>query len=173
MLWEPTKDPDRYVRLTVKEIDCLTFEAQVENASMIFLGNETLMPKPVFEFTPKGGRRLNLVQSKAIQFVPSALVERRVLLEGRMAIMRKSDYQLDAIPWEPIVEWFRSVSQSFKDTIGHKGAILIQNTTLGTVKEWHQVMVSQDAVNWRRTGGLLKQFPRGEVEFDVKLSRPG
>ena len=169
-MWEPTKNPNNFLTLTPKELERVTFEAQTEYACMIFFGQKAREARPIFDFTPRGQRSLNFLQSKAIQFVPSLIVEGRVLLEGRMAIMRKSDYQLHGIPCEPIFGWFHSVAASFKAAVADRAVLLIQQKKgSGTIKEWRQVVVSKHAAKWRRNGRLLKQFPRGEVEFDIKL----
>jgi len=117
----------------------------------------------------QSGDKINFVNSQAIQFVASLMVEGRVLLEGRIAIMRPSDYKQHNINPANLMRWYRKMRESLSSIMAHD-FVVIQRTTLGTLKEWRGVGITPGAVALRFKGVLLKQFAEGAVEFDIKQS---
>jgi len=160
------------VRVEPQDVVNLNFETKTEFEWALFLGLKTLTKAPVFRPTPQGST-LDFVKSLAIQYVPSLVCAPDILIEGQLAVMRKFEYELAKLPWQHLFQWFRELTRSFRRTLGFKGAVLVQHTTLGTVKEWRGVLLSKGAVEWRLNGRRLKQFPRGEVEFDLRLMNAG
>ncbi len=135
--------------------------------AMLFLGRKDLTALPTWRENERGHRDIDFVRSQAIQVVPSRVV-RDVLLEGRIAIMRATYYEDAGISVRPVRKWFHEVGRSLEQ-LRLPGAMLLQRTTTGRIKEWQSVIISRGAADWRQSGGSLKQFVDGGVEFDVRI----
>lgn len=164
MAWYPGKD-DPYYLIRDKDISSLSYQAEFEDSVMFFVGRRELSDI-VWEDT-KRGKRIHFIKSQAIQIVPSLIVQERILLEGRMAVMRPSEYTLQGIDPKPILRWYKQVRKSLTSIMSRE-YIIIQRTTTGKIKEWLEVGVTPAAVAWYHRGHLLKQFPQGAVEFDIR-----
>lgn len=112
----------------------------------------------------------NFTRLQAIRITASRIVADRILLDGQIAIMRPIYYVEASIDPKPVQKWYQQVKRSFK-AIMTKDFIVTQRTTLGTVKEWKEIGITPGGVEWRLSGKLLKQFPKGPVEFDVMKKR--
>lgn len=116
----------------------------------------------------KGGERndIDFVRSQAIQFVTSFIAEENILIQGRLGIMRLPEYKPQGIDPAPISRWYRQIRKSLSSIMTHD-VIVVQRITNGSLKEWRDIGITPGAVAWRRRGGLLKQFAKGSVEFDI------
>ncbi len=159
----------RYFPDGLCDVENLQFGGENEDELMLFLGRRDLAETPAWRATPRGDQ-IDFKKSRAIQFVPSLTICNHILLEGRIAILRPSEYQTDEIPSKPLLQWFRQVARSLY-SLKAPGTILTQRTADGSQKEWQNVIVSSGAVAWRCAGGCLKQFPKGMVEFDLQTGR--
>lgn len=132
----------------------------------VFLGRKDLGPGPQWRIA---GRRkeLDFTASQAIQFVPS-MVERDVLVEGRLAIMHRSDYERDGIAFEPLRNWFREIGGSLKTGLKTQQMRLITySATEAPAPSARKVLVSPGAIVWRRSGKRLQQVAGSLIEFDI------
>jgi hypothetical protein len=167
--WEPSR-PVQHEVLTPQSVRLLDFEAKHGDDWMLFLGRKDMAPESVWLDTAVG-RQIDFVKSMAIQFVPSLAYHDKVLLEGRISIMRVENYQQEGIDCAPLLNWFNALCRSFQRAVAKRDAVVTQRTTEGTIKEWRKVLVSERAVEWRHSGRKVKQFPKGEVEFDIRISK--
>jgi len=135
---------------------------------MLFFGNQELATLPVWQNLSQG-QVLDFGRSFAIQFVPSLTVAPDILLDGRLGILSPSQYDSDQKTYRALVSWFKNVGRLLASSLNSNGTVLVQYTTQGFLKEWKDVLVSRGAVEWRRQGNRLKQFPCGEVDFDVRM----
>lgn len=168
VLWTAVDGP-RYVELDVQMVDELSFSAESEDEMTFFLGRKSLVASPIWNTVGAGRRELDFLKSSAVQYVPALVVHEKILLEGRMAILPSSAYEDAGVDPKPIAAWFKKVRDSFASMLREPRATLVQSTTSGAMKSWNQVLVSPGAVAAKTSGKLLKQFPEGEVEFDVRL----
>lgn len=164
--WQP--QPSRYQVLSPQSIRRLSFQAEHEDHWMLFLGRKDMVQEPMWRET-RHGREIDFIKSLAVQFVPSLDYHNQVLLEGRISIMRVEEYQREGLDSRALLQWFKEICRSFKRTIAKRDAVLTQGTIGGRTKEWRKVLVSEEATSWRLSGRKLKQFLKGEIEFDVRL----
>jgi hypothetical protein len=150
-----------------KDVLSLSFAKGQHHIVALYLGRHDLSP-PIWQQRPNGD--IDFVHSRAIQCVPCLMDEETILLEGRIGILRPSEYTLQGIDPGPLTRWYRKVRRSLA-AIMMPDAVLIHHTTLGTVKECRGAGLTPGAVAWRQRGCLLKQFAEGPVEFDVRVSQ--
>jgi hypothetical protein len=132
----------------------------------IFLGRKDLGPGPQWRIAGQR-KELHFTASQAIQLVPS-LAHENVLIEGRLAIMRRSEYQRDGIAFEPLASWFRVVSRSLKAALNARETRLITySSTEPPAPSRRKVLVSRGAIDWRKSGKRLQQTPGSLIEFDI------
>lgn len=166
LAWNSAEDGYRYDTIRYEEdLHRLSFESEHEDSLMFFIGR-TDFSQIAWEDKPHG-KELDFIKSQALQFVPSTVVSGYILLEGRLTIMRPSEYNLHGIDPKPLSRWYKQIRKSLT-SIMTKDYIVVQRTTTGEIKEWHEIGVTYGAVTWRLGGHLLKQFPGGAVEFDVR-----
>jgi hypothetical protein len=134
----------------------------------LFIGLRSIVPAPVWRESANGVRDLDFIESRAIKYEPSRVFCERILLEGQFAIMRDIYYLERNIDSKPLYAWFLALVNSLKH-LRAKGVTVVQSTTAGSTKEWPQIVVTDGAERWWRGGSALKQFPHGEVEFNLKL----
>jgi len=147
-----------------RDVKAISFMVENEDDVILFIGRSDL--SPIVLENKAHSTSLDFIRSQAIQFVPSTIAKEVILLEGRLAIMRPSEYKLHGIDPKPLSQWYRHIQKSLA-SIMTRDNIVVQRTSTGKLKEWREIGITQGAVSWRRNGRLLKQFPRGEVEFDV------
>ena len=147
---------------------CLQFDAKNERDLLLYIGHKEIVPSPVWRTTLRGQQDIDFKKSCAIQLIPSLVVNNEILLEGRLAILRKAEYEEEKINPRPLFHWFRKVVSTL-DSLRFPGAVLAQQTTKGTIKQWKEVLVTPGAVQWWQKGYKLKQFPRGEVAFSIQI----
>jgi hypothetical protein len=150
---------------SANDIKDLSFEAKNPDDLIIYIGRSDLAH--VLWSSAPSVDKIDFISSQAIQFVASITVEGRILLEGRIAIMRPSDYKLCNIDPTNLSRSYRKIRKSLSSIMA-PDFVVVQRTTSGVLKEWHGVGVTPGAVSWCRKGILLKQFPEGAVEFDIK-----
>ena len=162
--WKPGHGDQYYCIHKEAELKSHFLPITPKGTLMFFIGR-TGLSKPVWRDSPRG-KELDFIRSQAIEFSPSLIVRESILLEGRLAIMRPSEYSLHGIDPNPLSRWYRPIRKSLT-SIMTKDYIVVQRTTTGEIKEWHEIGVTHGAVTWRLGGHLLKQFPQGAVEFDI------
>lgn len=142
----------------------LTFQGR--GHAQVFLGRNDLGPGPQWRIA---GRRneLDFVVSQAVQLIPS-VTQGDVLVEGRMAIMRRSDYERNGITFEPLRNWFREVGASLRKSLKTREMRLItRSATEAPATSARKVSVSPGAIAWRRGGKRLQQVAGSLIEFDI------
>jgi hypothetical protein len=134
-----------------------------DDSVQLFLGDPTMCPVP--QWRVAGDRReLDFVQSYAMQLVPSLVApDDTTLLQGRLAIMRSTDYD-DGKRYTELNKLFRRLKADLKRN-SDAGHVVVQSLPDGGRKRWTTMLVSQ-AVATSTT--KLKQFSRGEVEFGIE-----
>lgn len=139
------------------------FQGAKEDSVQLFLGAKSLCPEP--QWRVAGDRReMDFTRSYAVQLVPSILsIDGGMLLQGRLAIMRASDYDDKKRSAELRTLFGRLVSELKRDS--DAGSVVVQPLPNGERKRWGDMLVSH-AVSGSRL--KLKQFSRGEVEFRVE-----
>jgi hypothetical protein len=150
------------------DLKSLSFDAKHVDNLIIYLGRYDLA-RPVWQRV-QNENRIDFINSQSIQFVPSLPVGKDILLEGRVGIMRPSEYKVHGIDPAKISQWYRKTRESLS-SIMLDSVVIIQKTTTGKVKEWPAIRISPGAVARHRKGGLLKQFPDGAVQFEIKEKR--
>jgi hypothetical protein len=164
--WHPAEGGKGYEPIkTADDLKKLSFNTKYEGGLKFFLGR-TDLTNIVWRETLGGKKEIDFIKSQAIEFWPSLIVMDNILLEGRLAIMPPSEYTLQGIDPKPILRWYKEVRKSLTSMMS-KEYIVVQRTTNGKLKEWREIGLTPGAISWRLSGRLLKQFPRGEVEFDV------
>jgi len=164
MAWYPGINDLYYFVRDNKDVLSLSYQTEYEDSLILFIGRRDL--SDIIWEDNKRGKRIHFIKSQAIQLVPSLIVQECILLEGRMAVMRPSEYSLHGIDPKPILQWYKQVRKSLA-SIMSKEYIVVQRTASGKLKEWREIGLTPGAISWRLSGRLLKQFPRGEVEFDI------
>lgn len=139
------------------------FEAAPEDSIQVFLGKPSLCPDPRWRFV--GDRReLDFAQSYAVQVVPSILsADGKILLQGRLAIMRATDYD-DGARAAELAKLFRKLKAELRRD-SEAGRVVVQPLPGGELKRWRDMLVGRTV---SESGLRLKQFLRGEVEFRVE-----
>jgi hypothetical protein len=164
LLWTPS-DGARYFPIGITELKKISFEAEHEDDLMLFLGCRGLTIEPVWLETPRGVR-LDFIRSQALQLVPSLVVENTILLEGRLSVMRRGEYERVGVNPTKLIKWYRKIRKSLVSLMS-SNHILVQKTSDGKIKLWTDVGISPGAVLWYHEGHSLKQFPQSPVEFDI------
>ncbi|MBM3240375.1 hypothetical protein FJZ31_29180 [Candidatus Poribacteria bacterium] len=164
LLWKPS-DGYRYFPIGITELEKISFEAEHEDDLMLFLGCHGLTIEPVWLETPRGVR-LDFIRSQALQLVPSLVAENTILLDGRLSVMRRGEYERAGVNPTKLFQWYRKIRQSFVALMS-SNHILVQKTNDGKIKRWTDVGISPGAVLWYHEGHSLKQFPQSPVEFDI------
>jgi hypothetical protein len=138
------------------------FEAAEDDSIQLFLGKPSICPAPQWRVV--GDRReLDFKQSYAVQLVPSILApDRKTLLQGRLAILRAPDYDDKARAAE-LASLFRRLESDLKRE-SDSGRVVVQPLSNGEKKRWSRMLIGRSIPD---TGLKLKQFSRGEVEFQV------
>jgi len=132
----------------------------------IFVGRRDLGPGAQWRIAGQR-RELDFTASQAIQLVPS-LSHEDVLIEGRLAIMRRSEYQRAGIAFEPLAMWFGEVGRSLKAALNARDTHLITySSTEPPAPSRRKVLVSPGAIEWRKSGKRLQQIPGSLIEFDI------
>lgn len=139
------------------------FEGVPEDSIQVFLGTPSLCPDPRWRIV--GDRReLDFAQSYAVQLVPSILSsDGKTLLQGRLAIMRATDYD-DGARAAELAKVFRKLKAELRRD-SEAGRIVVQPLPGGDLKRWKDMLVGRTV---SESGLRLKQFLRGEVEFRVE-----
>ena len=135
----------------------------------LFFGRRDVAPSPIWRTTEAGIRKLSLIASQAIQYVPSMIIGEQILLEGQMAIVRPVQYEEVGIDPKPIQKWFRQVTKSFID-LTMPGGVVLRDPETGATRNYPDIRASSGAAEWWRAGHLLKQFPKGAYEFDIRCT---
>jgi hypothetical protein len=136
----------------------------------LFLGNRDLVPNPVWRVTGGGHQEIDAINTQSIQYVPSRLAD-HILLLGQIAIMSEPYYREAGIDPSGVQAWFRDVAKSFRKQKYPRSRVVLAWTENGVRKERKQpgIIVTPGAVEWRRSGGRLKQFVEGAYEFDIRF----
>lgn len=132
----------------------------------LFFGRRDLVPAPMWRTPENGDRDIDFIRSQAIQYSPSIVVGEHVLLEGQMGIMRRSHYEKSGIDPNPVNAWFNEVASSFA-RLGTGIPVTLRDTKSGQERVYKDIIVSFGALEWQRSGHLLKQFLNGAYEFHV------
>ncbi|MGB5102435.1 MAG: hypothetical protein WBO04_03835 [Steroidobacteraceae bacterium] len=134
-----------------------------EDSVQLFLGTASLSPAPQWRVTADR-RELDFQRSYAVQLVPSMLsTDGRMLLQGRLAIMRPTDYE-DQKRAAELAKLFRRLTAELKRD-SDAGRVIVQPLPTGERKRWGDVLVGRQI---SESNLKLKQFSRGEVEFQVE-----
>lgn len=138
------------------------------HALRIFIGRSDLSAAPVWRNTSVG-KEIDFIRSRAIQIVPSATID-EMMLEGRIDIMRASEYQRIGVDPLPLMQWFRLMQRSLEKMLQFDGAYLVgRKGHRSGFPSRRRALVSRDAAAWRHSGHDLKQVPESTIEFDVVL----
>ncbi len=121
--------------------------------------------EPVFEHR-FGRNELNFARSQCVQFSPSKLVNREVLLQGDMGISPRWAYDEAGISDERVRSLYKRLMHELKGLMSRQ-YLVTQLTTNGDLKEWRDMYVTPAAREFWSEGGLLKQFIAGPVTFGV------
>jgi hypothetical protein len=133
----------------------------------LFFGPGDLVSSPIWRTSERGDRDIDFARSKAVLFDPSFVVRKQILLEGTMAIMRRVYYEEAGIDPKPLQRWFRQIANSFTK-LKTAGTVVLRDPADGTEKAYPDIIATPGAVEWQRTGHLLKQFVNGAYEFEVR-----
>lgn len=136
----------------------------------LFLGRRSIVPLPIWRTLENGDRDIDNARSQAIQFDPATIIGDHILLSGQMAIMREIYYQEAGIDSKPLKTWFRQVARSLRK-LNAAGTVIIRDPERGEEKVYPDIVATSGAIQWQRSGHLLKQFVRGAYEFYVPLSK--
>ncbi len=134
-----------------------------DDSVQLFLGDPRLCPEPHWRVA--GDRReLDLRRTYAVQLVPSLLAkDGRTLLQGRLAIMRESDYGDDS-RYAALGALFRRLRSDLKRR-SDSSHVVVQPLSGGGQKRWNDIQVGAAVPG---SAKVLKQFSGGEVEFRVE-----
>lgn len=139
------------------------FRSAQDKPIQLFLGEPSLCQSPVWR-TVGDRREVDFPRSYAVQLVPSLVVnEGTTLLQGRIAILRMSDYE-DERRAAALAELYRRLRTALKRESDARN-VVVQPMTDGTRKRWKDVLVGSGVSD---SGLKLKQFSAGTVEFDVE-----
>ena len=145
------------------EICAETFEGKTEDECHIFLSAPSISNGPVWQHI-NGKQVIDFQSSYAVQLVPSVVApDRRVLLQGRIAILRPEQYD-DSLHAEKLVQLFRRLRSSLKQNSDDTRCI-VQSLSNGKLKKWTSVLVGKGT---ELANMELKQFAKGEVTFKVE-----
>ena len=162
LAWSHSK---KYFEITnTADLRELAFESEADNNIVIFIGRRDI--SNIVWRNTKSGKRIDFIKSQAVQFVPSLTVRKNIVLEGRIGIMRDSEYNENDIDPTPVKKWFRTLNASLRSIMAKDYAV-IQHASTGEIRKLRNTGVTQKAVEWRQKGKMLRQFPDGEVIFDV------
>jgi hypothetical protein len=137
---------------------------------MLFFGRKDLVSAPQWTTDANGERELDFTRSRAILFEPSRVVADNVLLTGRMSIMRPSQYKEAGIDPKPIQRWMRQVVQSFVRLQPTGVRVLTVDAETSRTGD-SGFVATPSAIEWQKSGHLLKQFLRGAGEYRVSVPR--
>ena len=143
-------------------------KSDATGGTQVFLGRKDLVPVPIWRTEDNGGRDIDFIRSQAIQYSPSVVVREHILLQGQMAIMRRSYYNDAGVDPKPLHQWFRQLANSFSE-LKTAGTVVLRDPAHGTEKAYPDIIATAQAAEWQRTGHLLKQFVDGAYEFIVRL----
>jgi len=131
-----------------------------------FVGNRQLSERPRMLLRDDGKEQIDFVNSLCVQVIPPFVVG-DVLLEGNVKALPPRKY-VDIPLKREFVSWKRRLFRWFEQKICEKSAVVTQVLTNGEKKELRGVIISLGAIEWHRSGGKLKQFYDGSVEFIPK-----
>jgi hypothetical protein len=151
------------------ELEVLEFRGASRYDLNLFIGHRDLTPEPVWRTTGRGDQDIDFIKSQAVQYTASVLANDTILLDGQLAIMRAIYYEEAGINPKPLQKWFRRLAKLFR-ALQTPDAHLICRAASGQIRACDNIMLTPGAADWRRSGGLLKQFPDGPVEFDVEFT---
>ena len=150
----------------VAELDSIQpsmFSGGQEDSVQLFLGTATLSAAPQWRMVADR-RELDFQRSYAVQLVPSMLsADGGLLLQGRLAILRPTDYEDEKRAVE-LAKLFRRLAAELKRD-SDAGHVIVQPLPTGESKRWSDMLVGSAIAE---SGLKLKQFSRGEVEFRVE-----
>jgi hypothetical protein len=126
------------------------------------LGTSEIIPAPVWR--QAGGQRLlDFQKSYAVQVAPPIMVvEKKILLQGQMAIFPRRQYE-DSKKADRLIALFRHLRTDLVER-SDRSHVVIQTTSSGTIKRWKDILLGRQVSN---SGLLLKQFVKGEVFFEI------
>lgn len=135
----------------------------MDDSVQLFVGDPLLCSVPQWRIV--GDRReLDFTRSYAVQLVPSLVVPNvKTLLQGRLAIMRESDYD-DASRYIELLKLYRRLRSDLQRA-SDSGRVVVQSLSTGGRKKWADMLVSPAVVGFN---AKLKQFSRSEVEFELE-----
>lgn len=129
----------------------------------LFLGRSGA---PVWRATAVG-TELDFVASGAVLFEP-AVVAKRTLLAGRLAIMARQDYEDAGAGFASIEEWYTALLRSLRRGIGAgKVELVVVSPNAPRARARGSFVVSRGALELARAGAALKQFPESNVILEV------
>ena len=134
-----------------------------DESVQLFLGDPKLCVEP--QWRVAGDRReLDFQRSYAVQLVPSLLAkDGHTLLQGRLAIMRESDYS-DVSRYAELGALFRRLRSDLKRR-SDSSHVIVQPLSGGGHKRWNDIQVGAAVLG---SAKVLKQFSGGEVEFRIE-----
>jgi hypothetical protein len=152
------------VTVHAKDILPSWFEGADESVQL-FIGFPALCSEPIWRVAG-GLRELDFPRSYAVQLVPSIITsDDRSLLQGRLAIMRKTDYD-DKSRYAELSKRYRFLRADLKRNSDAKH-VIVQALSSGRRKRWLDMLVSTAVVDSKP---ILRQFSKGEVEFEIDLA---
>ena len=132
----------------------------------LFFGRSDFTPRPIWRTTENGDRDIDFIRSKAIQYCPSIVVGKCVLLEGQLGIMRHGYYEEAGIDPIPVQTWFKEIALSFA-RLGAVTPLVLRDMENGQERIYADIIATSGALEWQRSGHLLKQFLKGAYEFHI------
>jgi hypothetical protein len=135
----------------------------VDDSVQFFIGDPALCSVPQWRIV--GDRReLDFTRSHAIQLVPSLVApDGRTLLQGRLAIMRASDYD-DTSKYAELSKLNKPLRSDLQRN-ADSGRVDVQPLSIGGRKRWAEMLVSSAVAG---SNAKLKQFFKSEVEFELE-----
>ena len=137
--------------------------------TQLHVGCREIVAEPVWSAIRTGLKDIDFIQSQAIQVVLSRQVDDRILLEGQIGIMHEASYRDAGIDPAPLQKWFRSVANSLK-RLRANVAVVLRDPASKQERRYPGIVATAGAVQWRRSGRVLKQFVDGAYEFDIQAS---
>jgi hypothetical protein len=130
----------------------------------IFLGDEKLLSGPSWRIE-KEKRQLDFKKSYAVQLVPPIFVEdRKILLQGRMAILDSEFYE-DPERAKNLIALFRKLKSSMKKN-SDDSRYVRQKLSNGQIKIWKSMFVGKKIPKTKEL--QFKQFANGAVTFYIE-----
>jgi hypothetical protein len=136
----------------------------------LIIWDSSVIQKPVYqEIETKVGRRteVDFIRTGGVLFEPSVIVRPNVLLEGRLAIMGRSEYERNGMDAKKIRSLYNIVLRELKRFAASDAKVFLKLTN-GSWFPQRGELASPGALNWYNQGNLLKQFYDGPGEFCIK-----